>query len=290
LLIAATIVVGRLTLRVSSPADWSESSLFSAFTYASARIRPLLTSPFDFLVTAVAAGSMVALIFAVVEAWRIAWHHRRLAATGGARLAMYAATHLGAGVVVAFLVVGYERFLHDTVGNTTLDLLHLSVHPWNPARLALQIGLIVWHASALALAVLVLRAGSVFWRVPRRTLTMQALTIALWAAPLAVWELGRAGIGPHRVPSLVAAAAVIATTMLATRIKARFRHGSTEHPDARSRRSGARLLPGCVSDGVASKGAARGDEVRAAGDQSAADDSVVAHRKPHADRSVPRNL
>ena len=227
LLIAAIIIVGRLMLRLASPADWWESSLFSAFTYASARIRPLLTSPFDFLVTAVAAGSMVALIFNVVEAWRIAWRHRRLAATGGVRLASYAATHLAAGVVVAFLVVGYENFLHDTVGNTTpLDLLHLSVHPWNPARLALQIGLIVWHASALALAVLVLRAGSVLWRVPRRTLAMQALTIALWAAPLAVWELGRAGIGPHRVPSLVAAAAVIATTLLATRLKARFRHGS----------------------------------------------------------------
>ncbi len=226
LAIAAAVVAGRLLLRLASPADWAESSLFSAFTYASARIRPLLTSPFDFLATAVAAGSMVALAFAVVEGWRIAWRRRRAAATGSARVVTYAAVHLAAGVVVAALVVGYERFLHDTVGNTTLDLLHLSVHPWNPARLALQMGLIVWHASALALAVLVLRAASVLWRVPRRTLSMQALTIALWAAPLALWELGRAGIGPHRVPSLVAAAAVIVTTLLATRIKARFRHGS----------------------------------------------------------------
>jgi signal transduction histidine kinase len=226
LLIGAIVVIGRLLLRLASPADWSESSLFSAFTYASARIRPLLTSPFDFLVTAVAAGSMVALVFAVVEAWRLAWRHRRVAAAGGARLAGYGAVHLAAGAVVALLIVGYERFLHDTVGNTTLDLLHLSVHPWNPARLALQTGLIVWHASALALAVLILRAASVLWRVPRRTLAMRALTISLWAAPLAVWELGRAGIGPHRLPSLVAAVAVIATTLLATRIKARFRHGS----------------------------------------------------------------
>ncbi len=225
LLIAAAIVIGRLLLRLASPADWSESSLFSAFTYASAQIRPLLTSPFDFLVTAVAAGTMVALLFAVVEAWRVAWRHRRVAATGAARVG-YAIAHLAAGVVVAALIVGYERFLHDTVGNTTLDLLHLSVHPWNPARLALQMGLIVWHASALALAVLVLRAASVLWRVPRRTLSMQALTIVLWAAPLAIWELGRAGVGPQRLPSLVAAAAVIATTLLATRIKARFRHGS----------------------------------------------------------------
>jgi signal transduction histidine kinase len=226
LLIAAVIVVGRLLLRLASPADWSASSLFSAFTYASARMRPLLTSPFDFLVTAVAAGTMVALVFALVEAWRIVWRHHRVPATGGIRLASYAAAHLAAGIAVALLIVGYERFLHDTVGNTTLDLLHLSVHPWNPARLALQMGLIVWHAAALALAVVVLRAASALWRVPRRTLAMQALTIALWAAPLALWELGRPGIGPHRLPSLVAVGAVIATTLLATRIKARFRHGS----------------------------------------------------------------
>ncbi|MGH9346638.1 MAG: ATP-binding protein [Vicinamibacterales bacterium] len=226
LAIGGAIVGGRLLLRLASPADWAETPLFSAFTYASARFRPLLTSPFDFLVTAMAAGSLVALGFAAVEAWRVAGRRRRAPIIGGTRLALFAAVQLAAGVVAAMVIVGYERFLHDTVGNTTLDLLHLSVHPWNPARLALQVGLIVWHASALGLAVLVLRAASVSWRVSRRMLGVRALTVALWAAPIAVWELGRSGIGPHRIPSLVAAAAVIATTLAATRLEARYRHGS----------------------------------------------------------------
>jgi signal transduction histidine kinase len=226
LIIAAIIVAGRLLLRLASPADWAASPLFSAFTYASARMRPLLTSPFDFLATAVAAGSLVALLFAAVEAARVAWRHRRAGVAGGMRLAAYVSMQLAAGLAIAAVIVGYERFLHDTVGNTTLDLLHLSLHPWNPARLALQVGLVVWHATALALAVLVLRAATVPWCVRRRAFATKALTVGLWAAPLVVWELGRSGIGPHRVPSLVALSAVIAATMLATRLKARFRHGA----------------------------------------------------------------
>ena len=226
ILLAAVVVATRLLLRLASPADWSESPLFSALTYASARLQGLLPSPFGFLVTAVAAGALVALGLFAVEDWRIAWRRRRVNPDGGAPLAVYAVVQLGAGLVVALLLVGYERFLRDTIGNTTVDLLHFSLHPWVPARLALQVGLVVWHATALALAVLVFRAATVPWRIPRRTWAVRLATSALWAGPLALWELARPGLGPHRVPSLVAAAAVILTAMLATRLKARYRHGS----------------------------------------------------------------
>jgi signal transduction histidine kinase len=226
ILVAAVVVIGRYLLRLASPADWAEASVFSAFAYASARARPLLTSPFDFLVTAVAGGSLVALAFMGVEALRIAWRRRRIGLTSTPHLMAYAAVHLAVGVMLALLIVAYESFVRDTVANTTLDLLHFSVHPWNPARLALQVGLIVWHASTLALAVMLLRGASVPWCVPRRTLTIRLLTIGLWAAPIMAWELGRPGVGPHRLPSLVGAAAVILTAVLATRLKARYRHGS----------------------------------------------------------------
>ena len=226
LLMAAAIVGGRFILRLASPADWADAPVFSAFTYASARVRLLLTSPFDFLATAVATGALVTVAFFAVEAWRIAWRRRRRSVGTGLRFAAYAVMQLAAGCVVAVLLIGYERFLTDTIGNTTLDLLHLSIHPWNTARLALQIGLIVWHASVLALAVLLLRAATVPWCLPRRTWNVRAITIALWAAPLLVWELGRPGVGPQRLPSLIAAAAVILGALFAARLKARYRHGS----------------------------------------------------------------
>ena len=226
LLIVAAIVAGRFILRLASPADWADAPAFSAFTYASARVRLLLTSPFDFLATAVATGALVTVVFFGVEAWRLTWRRRRMGLSTSLRFAAYAVMQLAAGFAVAVLLIGYERFLTDTIGNTTLDLLHLSIHPWNTARLALQIGLIVWHASVLGLAVLFLRAASVPWCVPRRTWNVRAITIALWAAPLLVWELGRPGVGPQRLPSLVAAAAVILAALFAGRLKARYRHGS----------------------------------------------------------------
>ncbi len=225
LLIMTVVVIGRLLLRLASPADWAEAPLFSSFKYASARIPPLLTSPFDFLVTAIAAGSIVATGFFALEAWRVAWRRRRSRVEGAPRVSSYAVQQLAAGTLIAVLLVGYERFMRDTIGNTTLDLLHLSLHPFSTDRLALQVGLIVWHATALALAVLVLRASSVPW-VPRRTFAFRALTAALWAAPLTFWELGRSGVGPHRFPSLVAATAVILAALLATRLKARHHRGS----------------------------------------------------------------
>jgi hypothetical protein len=78
LLTVLAVVAARLVLLLASPADWSSSPLFSSVAYASPLLRPLLTSPFDFLLTAVAAGALVALVFFAVEAGRVAlWRARR---------------------------------------------------------------------------------------------------------------------------------------------------------------------------------------------------------------------
>ncbi|HEV8316764.1 MAG TPA: HAMP domain-containing sensor histidine kinase [Vicinamibacterales bacterium] len=226
LFIAVVVIVGRFLLRAASPADWSEDAVFSAVAYASPSFRLLLTSPFDFLVTAAAAGSLVSLALFAVEAWRVSgWRHRRTLDSAGRRAA-YAALQLGVGVVVAALLIGDERFLGDTIGNTTLDLLHLSIHPWSTERLALQVGLVMWHATVLGLAVLLLRAALVPWRVPRRNWSVVTMTIVLWAAPVATWELGLSGFGSNWLPSLLAAGAAIFVALAATRLKARYRHGS----------------------------------------------------------------
>ena len=52
---------------------------------------------------------------------------------------------------MAVLLALHHALLRDTVANTTLDLLHFSLHPWSTPRLALQVGLIVWHATVARL-------------------------------------------------------------------------------------------------------------------------------------------
>ena len=245
-LMAGAIVLSRLVLRVASPADWSDASLFSGTEYASPLLRPLLTSPFDFLLTAIAASGLAALLLYALDAWRLTlWpafaprrqNHENARPTTASRkgrrrvktgreMAVFAMTQLGAGIAVAFLLIAYERFLQDTVANTTLDLLHYSLHPWSTARLALQVGLIVWHATALGCGVLFLRAALVPWSVSRTDLRVRVATIGFWALPLLIWQLGSGSQTAQGFPLLVALAVVIALVVYASRIEARYRHGS----------------------------------------------------------------
>src|SRR5204863_6882120 len=77
-LVTALVVLGRVLLRLASPADWSNAEVFSGSPYASPLLGSFLASPFDFLATALAAGGIVAVAFVAVEASRIhRWIPRR---------------------------------------------------------------------------------------------------------------------------------------------------------------------------------------------------------------------
>ena len=226
-LVASVVVAGRVLALLASPADWSNATLFSGVEYASALLGPLLTSPLDFLLTATAAASIVAMLLFAGEASRVALRHRRRPVAGAADTISYAATQVGAGIALAGLLVAYHGLLRDTVANTTLDLLHFSLHPLdNGARLALQIGLIVWHATALGCGVMLLRAAVVRWSVPPSGRRIRVLTIGAWAVPLVVWELAARPATVGQVPLLIALTAVIVLATFATRLKARYRHAS----------------------------------------------------------------
>ena len=54
------------------------------------------------------------------------------------RWASIAAAQAAAGVLLATLLAVYQDFLRDTMGNTTIDLLHFSLHPWDGARVSLS--------------------------------------------------------------------------------------------------------------------------------------------------------
>ncbi len=226
LLIVAVVFGGRLVLRLASPADWTEAALFSATVYASAQARPLLGSPFDFLLTALAAGAVVALSFYAVEAWRFTMRRRRRGIATRSRVLSYLAMQLVAGVMLALLLTGYEAFLRDTFANTTLDLLHFSLHPWKAERLSLQVGLVVWHATTLALSVLLLRAAAIPWIVLRGRWLLRMAAFVCWLGPLAGWLAVRRFSDGDTVAPVIAAAGAVLLALVATRVKARYRHGS----------------------------------------------------------------
>jgi signal transduction histidine kinase len=225
-LVVACIVAARFTFFEAAPADWSDAPVFSGPAYASPFLGSLLASPFDFVLTAGAMVAIVVLLLYAVEAWRVyAWRRRQSPAGIGRRLT-YVMSQLIAGVIVAIVLAGHEALLRDTVSHPTLDLLQLSLNPWNTTRLALQVGLVLAHMAALGLSVLVLRTARLGWRVPRRQLQLRLLTVACWLLPLVVWQMTQNVPAARRLPLLMAAAAAVVLAAALRRLVARYRRGS----------------------------------------------------------------
>ena len=223
--IALAVVTARLVLSAASPADWARAGIFSSVPYASTLLNPLFKSPFDLLLSTGTGAVLVTLLLAAAESARAhVWRHRRSVA-GSYRVA-FLIEQLAAGVIAAVVLLAHQWFLRDTVTQTTLDLLHLSLHPFTATRFTLQLGLILADAAALGLTVVILRAALVGWRVPRRAWSLRLLTVAAWTLPLVVWQLTRRSpIGPH-LPILVAMAASALLAGSITRLAAQYRRGS----------------------------------------------------------------
>jgi signal transduction histidine kinase len=226
LLIVACIIAARFIFFLAAPADWSDALIFSGSVYASALLGSLLSSPFDFLLTAGSAVAIVVLLLYAVEAWRFYTWRRRVSPHGPARVTTYAVTQLLCGVVVAIVLLGHQALLQDTVSNTTLDLLQLSLRPLNLARIALQVGLVLAHTAALGLAVLLFRTARAGWRIPRRDLRLRLLTVVCWLLPLVLWQAAHQTPAAGRLPLLMAAGASVVLAGSLRRLVARYRHGS----------------------------------------------------------------
>ena len=228
--VAVTVIAGRAVLTTASPADWTDARLFSSATYASDLLQDvlarLMTSPFDFLLTAFSVGALIALAMYGVEAWRLHVARRRRSVRTPAGIASYLAAQVAAGAAVAAVLAAHDAILRDTIAHTSLELVHFSLQPWDASRTALQVGLIVLHATAAGACVMVLRAASVMWLVPRRDWKLRAATVVGWALPVAGWLAISGATREEQLPIFAATAVIIIAALTATRLVTRYRHGS----------------------------------------------------------------
>ena len=222
LVIATTIITSRVLFRLASPADWSDAEIFSAAAYASPLLRPFLASPFDFLMTAATAAALAALVFFAFEAWRILRRRARLAVDSLGRSILFLAAQLLAGGVAISVLLAQHALLADTVANTTLDLLHFSLHPWNTALTALQFAIVIWDATAIALLVLIFRAAYLPWRIARRHWSIRLAAVSCWVLPTLMFLSPQ----PANRPLLLALILAASVALIATQLKARYRQGS----------------------------------------------------------------
>ena len=100
--------------------------------------------------------------------------------------ALFAAVQVACGVLLAAILVMFERVLGRSIDPAGVDLHHFSLHPWAPARLAMLAAILFGHAAVLWFGALACVLAAVRWRLPRRPSAAHVAAAALWIAPTAV--------------------------------------------------------------------------------------------------------
>ena len=132
---------------------------------------------------ATAAALSATLVSAAVRL-RVALRAIRHSPEGGWFL--FVAAQLACGIVLAALLVVFERLLGRSVDPSQVDLRHFSLHPWTGPRLATLAGVLLGHAAVLWAGALTCVIALARWRLPRRWSSRHAGAAALWLAPIAV--------------------------------------------------------------------------------------------------------
>ncbi len=135
------------------------------------------TSPVGLVLLALELLALVAVALDLVERVRVARPRPSIAGSrfGVRLLILYAIAGAASGGILGL----YEQALRRLVENTSLDVLHFSLHPVGTARLAVAFGLVLLHAAAVWAAVVVTRAAAALSR-PRRRLTPRLAAMLAW--------------------------------------------------------------------------------------------------------------
>ena len=228
-IVLALLAAARLLLWFAPTARWTDQIFQTAALGPG--LRALLRTPIDFLLTmALPRGRRRARLrsrrTAAAQRSGIASRRRRRATSG----AIFAITQLGAGALVALLLVGYEVLLGNAIAATSVDALHFSLHPLVSARLAFAVGLILAQAVVFWAGIVVVLLMTLPWRMPRSGGVALA-AFALQAIPVLIIAIFPRAIGaaPSTVPALPTAFAGLACLALAWAMawaRPRYRHAS----------------------------------------------------------------
>ena len=198
----------------------------------SAYLPPQSATPYRLLIEALALVALVWLALDLVERRRLA--RPRLRTGGLGSLTTAAVAYAIAGGADALLIWGYEHLLGRFVYATNVDLLHFSLHPLNPARVAISFALVLAHAGVIWAGAFALRVAAVNSRLPRAVPTAAIAVFASAAGMFAAIAIAErvGGVAVPPAPAAVALLATIGCAIALARPRGAFRRAS----------QGARLL------------------------------------------------
>jgi signal transduction histidine kinase len=222
---AGCVLAARALFWAATPA--AGARLLSARLYASPELGPVFRHPVDFLLNGLTALALVAVFAPGFERRRLALRGSRRPpfATPWTTLG-FVATGTAAGLLLALAVAGYEWFLANTFRRAGIDLLYFSPHPFEPARSAMQFGLVACHAAFAWLAVLALRLSLARWRFRPAGGLPRLVLIASWGVPAAFVFAATSGKPTPPLEAAILTGALAAAVLLAPRGIARLRRAS----------------------------------------------------------------
>jgi signal transduction histidine kinase len=214
----------------STPLEWTGAlAARSPGVYVSALLHNIHRSPLDLLLSVLAFTGIVLVLIDPVRryACQRRGSRRRLSESAGALL-WALAVHLFAGVLLLALELGVLLVIGDTVENASVNLLRLTLLPWNSGRYALLLALLLLQASGLWLAVLICRLAVSGWRIDLSPWWQRVLVPLAWMTPSlgALASLFLHDRGLPLAPLLLTALVAAATAYVTRRGVPWYRHGS----------------------------------------------------------------
>jgi len=149
----------RLTAMIGIVVIAGSGLLWLAFTVAPWSGVAAHRTAFRLLLGGGTAAALAATCVSAAGRLRVAMRGIRRAPE--ARPLAFVAVQLACGVLLAILLVLFERVLGRSVDPAAVDLRHFSLHPWSAARIATLTGVLLAHAAVLWTAA---RPRSPGWR------------------------------------------------------------------------------------------------------------------------------
>jgi signal transduction histidine kinase len=142
-------------------------------------------TPATLLFAGFTASAIVALLVGPASRLRVALRARRIAITTA--VLRFVLVQTCAGIVVTGLVVLFQRLIDLAVDPVSVDLRHLSLHPWGDgSRVVLLAGVLAIHLAVLWAGTLTLTGAIARWRISRAGLAQRLFALAIWLAPAAL--------------------------------------------------------------------------------------------------------
>lgn len=193
-------------------------SMLSPTAYRSPAVPELLRTGFDLLLTTILVAVLVALVADLVNRWR--WSERP--GRGDRHSGLAARTLWAAAVgawVIGVLVVQHQLLL-DTVTGASVDVMHTALVPFDTARAAIQLALVL--ASAATVWVTVLALGVTAARWPAELRRRRGAGLAVLALVPAAGASGAGWIPPG--PAIVTTLLALVLAWRWPRLVTWFRH------------------------------------------------------------------